>query len=201
MRFTLPILFFLLITTVVQGQTFYMEAGGLGTTRFMPVDMDQPAFNINSAGFYLELGSERWIYDKGLILWAIGYSFESGNGEYNMDFTQDSTVAFDENWRHSSVDLSYMYRTDFESKWNLLFSGGLGVGLARRQFTDESTQSEAYLMFPTVNIEAGLLYSLTEELEINLMLRGGGNYNVRLRGNIFQTALGFGLGLRYVIVE
>ena len=182
-------------------QTFYIEAGGLGSTRFMPVDMGQPAFNINSAGFYLELGSERWTYDKGIVLWAIGYSFESGNGDYSIDYTPDSTGAFSEDWRHSSIEMSYMYRTDSEGKWNALFSGGLGVGLARRQFTTDAPQDELYLMFPTVNLELGVLYRLTEELEINLMLRGGGNYNLRLRGNIFQTALGFGLGLRYVIVE
>ena len=56
-------------------------------------------------------------------------------------------------------------------------------------------------MFPTISLEVGLLYSLVENLDINLMLRGGGNYNIRILGSSFQPMLGFGLGLRYTIVE
>ncbi len=200
MRLILVSIAFLAFSFTSTAQEFYMEAGGLGSKRFAILADNQESFNIKTAGFYLEFGSELFIFDKGTMLWAIGYSYESGNGSYSFDTLGSQGTENIEDWKYNNFDMSYMYVTDYDSKFNALFSGSLGLGFATRNVIAES-QKELYFMFPTLSLEAGLLFTVIENLDINLMLRGGGNYNLRIIGSSFQPMVGFGLGLRYTIVE
>ena len=145
MRLILVSIAFLAFSFTSTAQEFYMEAGGLGSTRFATLTDHQESYNINSAGFYLELGSELFIFDKGTMLWAIGYSFESGSGSYRFDsYCSGSEYRRTlEDWKYNIFDMSYMYVTDNDSKFNALFSGSLGLGFTSRNVISES-EKELY---------------------------------------------------------